>query len=110
MEIVKENPNNDLEPLIDWKGDYMEGIAVSFIKTIRDCGYTVTNLLGITKQPIEWVADEEIRNVRKGNIFMGLYDLLIGYLFGTLFYYLFFGKSKEDLVEESKYRTFTEEE
>lgn len=108
MDIVKENPNNDLEPAYDWKGDYMEGIAVSFIKTVRDLGYTITNTLGITQQPIEWVADEEVKNVRKGNLFMGIYDLLLGYLLGNLIYLIFFGKTKDELKESNK--IFTEEE
>jgi hypothetical protein len=96
FELVTENPNNEYTPAYGWEGDFMEGMMVSLIKTIRDCGYLVSNMFGITNYPVKFERE------RIGNAIHGVMDLLIGLYLYKLFMWIFkafTGKDEEDVKE-----------
>ena len=116
-ESTASSENEDVSPLSVWKGDRMEGIAISLAHTLRDVVYATTNSLGITHQKTaafdsegKLKKDEEIVTyssilsdpVRKANVFLGLHDLLIANLFGWLVGWLLFGTDDTKKMKESQ--------
>jgi hypothetical protein len=116
-ESVPASEADNVSPLSLWKGDRMEGIAISLANTVRDIAYATTNHLGITHQTTatydqegklkdeeELVTYSNILSdpVRKANVFLGLHDLLIANLFGWLIGWLLFGSKGPDRKNESQ--------
>jgi hypothetical protein len=92
-DITTENPNNDLDELYIWEGDFMEGMMVSIIKTLKDSGYVVLNKFGITNEPVHF--DRK----RLSNAALGIYDLSVGLFLYQILIWLFFGESLDELKQ-----------
>lgn len=94
-EITTENPDNNFDAFYIWEGDFMEGMMVSILKTIKDCGYLVLNKFGITNQPVSFERE------RLANAALGIHDLLIALFLYRLIIAIFFGKSVSELDVDS---------
>lgn len=82
------------EPVMIWQGDFMEGCYVSIVKTIRDCGYYLTNSVGITNRKLDFSRE------RLSNCLLGLHDLLVAYLFWQLMDLIFFGEPATEYFKD----------
>jgi hypothetical protein len=90
-EITTENPDNKFDELYVWEGDFMEGMMVSILKTLKDCGYFVLNKFGITNQPV--IFDRQ----RLSNAALGIHDILIALFLYKILIAIFFDKSPSEL-------------
>lgn len=99
-DTVTDNENGTLDELYIWEGDFMEGMMVSIVLTLKDSGYFILNKLGLTNQPVSF--DRQ----RLANAALGIHDLLIGLFLYKILVWLFFGK----LPEELNIKTMSEEE
>lgn len=82
------------EPEMFWQGDIMEGVLTSIVKTLRDCGYFLTNSAGITEHKLEFSRE------RLSNCLIGIHDLFIGYLLCLIFDLMFFGEPAKEHFED----------
>lgn len=78
VDIVDENPNNDLEPYMIWEGEYVEGLIYSIGYTLRDI---------FTANWSDLVGNKQ----RIGNLKLALHDILIGVILYNILKLIFSG-------------------
>lgn len=94
-DTVTDNENGTLDELYTWEGDFMEGMMVSIILTLRDSGYFVLNKFGLTNQPVSF------DNQRLANAALGIHDLLVGMFLYKFIVWIIFGKLPKHLKPEN---------
>ena len=87
-----DNKNGDLEPIYQWTGHPVEGLAISFLGTLHDI------FSKDFKEKLKNGNFEEKQRLANARVF--LFNLLIAYFIAQLFAWMWGGGDEENIPEE----------